>query len=90
MCAPARAGKKTYTVLMGKPAPAKLANFPEVEVWVQVAEPQGLLLEAREYLAPIIPAHEAQLAFQDGAEWTGAYRMDFRPDQVPCMIVLRA
>ncbi len=31
-----RAGKKTYTVLMGKPAPAKLANFPEVEVWVQV------------------------------------------------------
>lgn len=35
-----RAGKKTYTVLMGKPAPAKLANFPEVDVWVQVAEPQ--------------------------------------------------
>jgi diphthamide biosynthesis enzyme Dph1/Dph2-like protein len=24
------AGKKTYTVLMGKPNPAKLANFPEV------------------------------------------------------------
>lgn len=33
-----RAGKKTYTVLMGKPAPAKLANFPEVEVWVQVRQ----------------------------------------------------
>ena len=33
-----RAGKKTYTVLMGKPAPAKLANFPEVAVWVQVRQ----------------------------------------------------
>jgi len=26
------AGKKTYTVLVGKPSPAKLANFPEIEV----------------------------------------------------------
>lgn len=26
----AAAGKKTYTLLMGKPQPAKLANFPEV------------------------------------------------------------
>lgn len=24
------AGKKSYTMLMGKPNPAKLANFPEV------------------------------------------------------------
>ena len=26
-----RAGKKTYTLLMGKPSPEKLANFPEIE-----------------------------------------------------------
>lgn len=55
-CVPAyRAGKKTYTVLMGKPAPAKLANFPEVEVWVQVAEPQvrrsGLRVEVLGYVS---------------------------------------
>lgn len=25
--------KKTYTVFLGKPAPEKLANFPEVHVW---------------------------------------------------------
>jgi hypothetical protein len=30
------AGKQTYTMLVGKPNPAKLANFPEVEVWVLV------------------------------------------------------
>lgn len=34
------AAKKTYTILMGKPSPAKLANFPEVEVFVMVADPQ--------------------------------------------------
>lgn len=26
----AKAGKKAYTLVMGKPNPAKLANFPEV------------------------------------------------------------
>lgn len=30
--AAAAAGKKSYTLLMGKPSPAKLANFPEIEV----------------------------------------------------------
>ena len=36
-----RAGKRTYTLLVGKPSPAKLANFPEVEVFVLVADPQA-------------------------------------------------
>lgn len=34
------AGKKTYTLLMGKPSPAKLANFPEIDIFVLVADPQ--------------------------------------------------
>ncbi len=45
----------------------------------QVAEAQGLLLESRDYLAPIITAHEAQLAFSPGAQWTGDYRLDMQP-----------
>jgi hypothetical protein len=32
------AGKQTYTMLVGKPNPAKLANFPEVEVWALVGD----------------------------------------------------
>lgn len=32
---------------MGKPNPAKLANFPEVEVFVLVADPDGLLLDSK-------------------------------------------
>ena len=34
------AGKRTYTLLMGKPNPAKLANFPEVDVFVLIADAQ--------------------------------------------------
>lgn len=36
-----RAGKRTYTLLVGKPSPAKLANFPEIEIFVLVADPQA-------------------------------------------------
>lgn len=35
-----QAGKKTYTLLVGKPVPAKLANFPEIEVFVLIADAQ--------------------------------------------------
>lgn len=72
------AGKKTYTMLMGKPSPAKLANFPEVDVFVMVADPQGQILDSKEYLAPIITPHEAMLAFSEGSEWKESeYRLDF-------------
>jgi diphthamide biosynthesis protein 2 len=46
-CVLRQAGKKTYTLLMGKPNPAKLANFPELEVFVMLSDPQGLVLECR-------------------------------------------
>lgn len=47
LCSSHRAGKKSYTFLMGKPNPAKLANFPEVEVFVLVADPDGLILDSK-------------------------------------------
>jgi diphthamide biosynthesis protein 2 len=72
-----QAGKKTYTLLMGKPNPAKLANFPEIEVFVMLADPQGLILDSKEYLNPIITPHEAFLAFT-GKDFDAAhYRLDF-------------
>lgn len=81
-----KAGKKTYTLLMGKPNPAKLANFPEIEIFVLVADPQGQILDSKEYYAPIITPHEAKIAFSDDLEWEQhAYRLDLdvfpSPDQ---------
>lgn len=76
--AAAKAGKKSYTFLMGKPSPAKLANFPEVDVFVLVADPQGQIMDCKEYLAPIITPHEAMIAFSR-KEWDAAsYRLDFQ------------
>jgi diphthamide biosynthesis protein 2 len=72
-----QAGKKTYTLLMGKPRPAKLANFPEVEVFVMLADPQGHILDCRDYLAPLITPHEAFLAFTGAAFDPARYRLDF-------------
>ncbi|KAL2651594.1 hypothetical protein R1flu_019722 [Riccia fluitans] len=71
------AGKKAYTLVMGKPNPAKLANFPECEVFVLVACPQTALIDNREYLAPLLTPFEAELAFIEGNQWTGAYALEF-------------
>ncbi|DBA75064.1 TPA: hypothetical protein ACH3X1_010397 [Trebouxia sp. C0004] len=77
-----KAGKKTYTMLMGKPNPAKLANFPEVEIFVMVADPQGMILDSKEYYAPIITPYEAYMAFCGDLAWNGDYSLDFSSLQV--------
>jgi hypothetical protein len=41
---------------MGKPNPAKLANFPEVEVFVLVADPDGLILDSKVGIGAGVPA----------------------------------
>ncbi|GFP79145.1 diphthamide biosynthesis protein 2 [Phtheirospermum japonicum] len=73
-----KAGKKSYTFVMGRPNPAKLANFPECNVFINVSCPQTALLDSKEFLAPIITPYEAMLALDRGRQWTGAYVVDFR------------
>ncbi|GMH30676.1 hypothetical protein Nepgr_032519 [Nepenthes gracilis] len=72
-----RAGKKAYTLVMGRPNPAKLANFPECDIFVFVSCEQTALLDSKEFLAPVITPFEAMLAFSRGSQWTGAYTMEF-------------
>ncbi|KAL0917996.1 hypothetical protein M5K25_013111 [Dendrobium thyrsiflorum] len=73
-----RAGKKSYTLVMGRPSPAKLANFPECDIFVYVSCAQTALLDSKDFLAPVITPFEAMLAFSSGKEWTGEYVMEFR------------
>ncbi|XP_008223801.1 PREDICTED: diphthamide biosynthesis protein 2 [Prunus mume] len=72
------AGKKVYTLVMGRPNPAKLANFPECDIFIYVSCAQTALLDSKEYLAPVITPFEAMLAFNRGCQWTGEYVMEFR------------
>ncbi|KAM7278318.1 hypothetical protein ACFE04_005452 [Oxalis oulophora] len=73
-----RAGKKAYTLIMGRPNPAKLANFPECDVFIYVSCAQTALLDSKDFLAPVITPFEASLAFNRGRQWTGEYVMEFR------------
>ncbi|XP_024521771.1 2-(3-amino-3-carboxypropyl)histidine synthase subunit 2 [Selaginella moellendorffii] len=77
------AGKKSYTLAVGKPNPAKLANFPECDVFVLIACPQTALVDNKEFFAPLLTTFEAQLAFVRGKQWTGSYSLDFRDVQLP-------
>ncbi|KAF3330893.1 diphthamide biosynthesis protein 2 [Carex littledalei] len=72
------AGKKSYTLVMGRPTSHKLANFPECEVFVYVSCAQTALLDSKDFLAPVITPFEALLAFTKGRQWTGEYLLDFQ------------
>ncbi|KFQ39378.1 Diphthamide biosynthesis protein 2, partial [Mesitornis unicolor] len=73
-----RAGKRSYTLAVGKPNPAKLANFLEVDIFVLVACAQNSLLDSSDFYRPIITPYELELACNPAREWTGDYLTDFR------------
>jgi diphthamide biosynthesis protein 2 len=72
-------GKKFYTMVVGKLNPEKLANWPEIEIWVQVACPfQTLgLANPADFYKPICAPYDLLVALVPGIEWTGEYRTDF-------------
>ena len=54
------------------------AHLFRLQVFVLVADPQGQVLDCRDYLAPIITPHEALTAFDPDSTWDPAqYRLDF-------------
>ncbi|XP_040264117.1 2-(3-amino-3-carboxypropyl)histidine synthase subunit 2 [Bufo bufo] len=73
-----RAGKKSYLLSMGKLNPAKLANFPEVDVFVLVACPENSLLDSSDFYRPIITPDEMEVACNPAREWGGRCITDFR------------
>jgi len=73
----ARSHKKSYTITVGKLNPAKLGNFLEIECFVLVACPENSLVEAKDFLRPIITPYELEIALQSQLKWTGRYELDF-------------
>ena len=58
-----RAGKKPYTISVGKLNVAKLANFLDIDVFVLVACPETTaLIDGKEFLKPIISPYEFGLS----------------------------
>ncbi|KAH6580277.1 hypothetical protein BASA61_009740 [Batrachochytrium salamandrivorans] len=70
-------GKKPYMLALGKPSPAKLGNFLEIDVFVLVACPQNALLDTRDFHRPIVTPFELCIALDSAAEWdVSNYRLD--------------
>ena len=57
-----RAGKKYYTIVVGKLNIAKLANFSEIDIFVLVAGPENSLIDGRDYYQPIVTPFELEIA----------------------------
>lgn len=73
-----KAGKKSYTFVVGKLNVPKLANFLEVDVFVLVACPENTLLDSSEFYKPVVSIYEMEMACNSNREWTGDYHTDFR------------
>ena len=70
------AGKRPYVLAMGKPSPAKLGNFLDLDVFVLVACPENSLLETRDFHVPVVTPFELLLAMSSDQEWTGKYDLN--------------
>ncbi|PXF46870.1 2-(3-amino-3-carboxypropyl)histidine synthase subunit 2 [Gracilariopsis chorda] len=73
-----QSGKRSYVILVGKPNPVKLANYPEIDVFVLVACPQNGIIDSKEYLRPIITPFELEAAILNGGDiFSSSYTMEF-------------
>ncbi|CAK1544384.1 unnamed protein product [Leptosia nina] len=61
-------GKKSYIVSVGKPNVAKLANFPEIDIYVMIACPENNLYDSRDFYQPIVYPYELEVAFNSNQE----------------------
>lgn len=73
------AGKKSYTFVVGKINPAKLANFAEIEAWVIVGCWESELVEGDGFWKPMITPWELSIALQHESErvwgqWESGWR----------------
>ncbi|KAI1109120.1 diphthamide biosynthesis protein-like protein [Nemania sp. NC0429] len=71
----AAAGKKSYTIVVGKLNAAKLANFAEIDGWVVVGCWESGLVDQDGLFKPVITPFELSLALQSDETriWTGEW-----------------
>lgn len=73
-----RKGKKCYIISVGAPNVAKLANFPEIELYVLISCPETRIDNEKDYLQPIVTLMEAELALNEARHWDEKICTDFR------------
>lgn len=61
-------GKKSYIVSVGKPNVAKLANFPEIQIYVMIACPENDLYNTRDFYTPIVYPYDLEVALNSNRD----------------------
>eukprot|EP00731_Ephydatia_muelleri_P026511 Em0018g611a len=72
------AGKKYYSIAMGKLNPAKLANFMEIDIFVLVSCPENSLIDTQDFYRPIITPFELEIACLRTEDWGTRYTTDYQ------------
>ena len=67
-----RCGKSCYVIVVGEPTPQKLANFPEMDLFVLIGSPEMSLLPAKGFYKPVVHPWEYMMACS-GKEWNGTF-----------------
>ncbi|RZC34690.1 diphthamide biosynthesis protein 2 [Asbolus verrucosus] len=63
--------KKYYVVSVGKPTVAKLANFPEIDIYVMVTCALNDIYDNRDYYKPIVTMYDVEMALNPSSEGLG-------------------
>ncbi|CAF4950164.1 unnamed protein product [Pieris macdunnoughi] len=62
-------GKKCYVVSVGKPNVAKLANFPEIDIYVMIACPENDLYDSRDFYQALVYPYELEVALNTNRDF---------------------
>eukprot|EP00002_Diphylleia_rotans_P032801 TRINITY_DN6918_c0_g1_i1.p1 TRINITY_DN6918_c0_g1~~TRINITY_DN6918_c0_g1_i1.p1 ORF type:complete len:431 (-),score=109.41 TRINITY_DN6918_c0_g1_i1:82-1374(-) len=72
----AKAGKTFMVVLLSEIFPHKLALFPDIDAWIQIACPRLSIDWGEGFSKPLLTTYEAEVALKV-VEWQKDYPMDF-------------
>ena len=63
-------------IVVGEPTPQKLANFPEIDIFVLIGSPELSILPAKGFYKPVIHPWEFMMA-ASGKEWDGKFGVNW-------------
>ncbi|XP_017781332.1 PREDICTED: diphthamide biosynthesis protein 2 [Nicrophorus vespilloides] len=70
-------GKKFYMISVGKPTVAKLANFPEMHVYILIGCAMNEIYESRDFYRPIVTPYDVEVALNSNASTDLKFSYDF-------------
>ncbi|VDO31970.1 unnamed protein product, partial [Heligmosomoides polygyrus] len=65
------AGKRLYVISVGKVNVPKLSNFADIDVFILLSCPFGIMLDSSDYFRPVLSMFEAEIALNPSKTWFG-------------------